>query len=132
MTVRFHVHALDDLRELKLSDPQAAASVAAALQQVQADPDIVDLLTTFGDNSLGVQRINVKRWESARNRRGDLWRFRVLDSPGARTCRVIYGYHWPSREITVLAIIDRRSRQFDYDNSENPLRQRILADWLAL
>ncbi len=99
-----------------------------ALQQLQADPLALDKLTTHGNNDLAGTKLNVKRWESARSRRGDLWRFRALETP-ATTYRVIYGYDWRARQMCVLAVVSKD--EFDYD-TQSDLGKRIFADWRNL
>jgi mRNA-degrading endonuclease RelE of RelBE toxin-antitoxin system len=123
-----HTHADEDLDRLWETDPNAAAAVQVVLEQLEADPKAIDKLTTYGDNVIGRNRVNVKPWETAK-KKGNLWRFRVFDTP-ATSYRVVYGYHWQTRQICVLAIIHKD--KFDYDDLSNSLAQRILADWRAL
>lgn len=125
MHIDVHEHALEDLNRIRTSSAGAVAAVLATLEQLQADPLALDKLTTFGNNDTDGTRFNVKRWESARNAKGDLWRLRVLDTP-ATAYRVVYGYYWPSRQICVLAIASKE--EFDYD-TQSDLGRRILADW---
>ena len=103
----------------------AAAAILASLEQIKADPDLIDKLTTHGDNYFGVQRLGVKRWESVR-RVGNLWRFRLFDTP-ATSYRVVYGYHVQYRQVCVLAVV--RREEFDYDNLNSDISRRILEDW---
>lgn len=128
VNVDIHVHADQDLDRLWENDPEAAAAVHAALEQLEADPKFIDKLTTYGNNNLGQSSISVKRWESARGK-GNLWRFRVLDTP-ATEYRVVYGYHWQTRQLCVLAIAHKE--EFDYDNHNSGIAQRVLADWRVL
>lgn len=53
----------------------------------------------------------------------------VLDTP-ATVYRVVYGYHWHTRQVCILAIVHKD--EFDYDNLNSSLAQRILADWRAI
>ena len=128
MHLDIHHNAAQDLRDLRVVNLGAAAAVAVALEQIQADPKAIDKLTTFGNNTVGVARLNIKRWESVRGQ-GNLWRFRVLDTP-ATVYRVVYGYHWQTRQICVLAVVHKD--KFDYDDLNSDLAHRILADWRAL
>ena len=120
--------AQEDIRRLAAKDRKAAAAVLVVLEQLAADPKAIDKLTTHGDNYVGASRLNVKRWESARGI-GNLWRFRILDTP-ATSFRVVYGYHWQTRQLCVLAVVQKD--QFDYDNLTSDIAQRILTDWRAL
>lgn len=128
MHLDIHQNAAQDLRDLRADNPKAAAAVAVALEQIQADPKAIDKLTTYGNSIVGTAYLNIKPWELAR-RRGNLWRFRVLDTP-ATVYRVIYGYHWQTRQICVLAVVHKE--KFDYDDLNSDLARRIPADWSAL
>lgn len=129
MHVDVHDHAKADLDQLWQTDPLAAAAVMAALEQMQADPRLIDKLTRHGNNDFGAVRLNVKRWQAVRPRAGDLWRFRVLDTP-ATSYRVVYGYHYQTRQICVLAVVYKTD--FNYDDLTSSFAKRILADWAAL
>ncbi|NTV93961.1 MAG: hypothetical protein HGA75_00905 [Thiobacillus sp.] len=128
MHIDIHDHAKQDLRAIKAIDPSAVAAVLVALEQIQADPRAIDLMTTYGNNVVGTVRLSLKPWESAKGI-GNLWRFRMLDSP-ATVYRVVYGYHWQTRQICVLAVVHKDT--FDYDNLSSDLAKRIFADWRAL
>ncbi|MBI3344135.1 MAG: hypothetical protein HY028_04650 [Gammaproteobacteria bacterium] len=128
MHLDIHQNAAQDLRDLRVVNPGAAAAVTVALEQIQVDPKAIDKLTTFGNNTVGAARLNIKRWESVRGQ-GNLWRFRVLDTP-ATVYRIVYGYHWQTRQICVLAVAHKE--KFDYDDLNSDLARRILADWRTL
>lgn len=128
MHLDIHQNAAQDLRDLRVVNPGAAAAVTVALEQIQVDPKAIDKLTTFGNNTVDAARLNIKRWESVRGQ-GNLWRFRVLDTP-ATVYRVVYGYHWQTRQICVLAVAHKE--KFDYDDLNSDLARRILADWRTL
>lgn len=131
MQVDVHRNAVADLERLWGRDVRAAATIVALLEQLQADPSTCDKLTTHGDNSVGDALLNVKKWQAARGARADradLWRFRALNSP-ATAYRVVYGYHWQTRQVFVLAVVHKD--EFDYE-LDGELAQRILADWRSL
>lgn len=128
MHIDVHIHAKDDLRRLVAADRKAVAAVLVLLEQLDADSRAIDKLTTHGDNYVGATRLSVKRWESVRGI-SNLWRFRMLDTP-ATSYRVIYGYHWQSRQLCVLAVVHKD--EFDYDDHTSKISQRILADWKSL
>lgn len=124
--------ARDDLGNVWKDNPEAAATITVMLEQLQADPKVLDKLTTKGDNTIGDYQINVKPWEKAKPR-GNLWRFRILDTP-ATSHRIIYGYHWQTRQLCIFAIVDKDMplEEFDYDNLNSDIAKRVLADWNAL
>lgn len=124
-----HNHAKQDILRLRQKDVKAAAAILVALEQVRADPIAIDKLTTRGNNVLGVSRLGIKRWESAQKSGSNLWRFRVLDTP-ATVYRVVYGYHYQTRQLCVLAVVHKE--EFDYDDLDSDIARRILADWRAL
>lgn len=126
--VDVHDHAVDDIRTLRAINIRAAAAVLVVLEQIGADPRAIDKLTTHGENLFGTTRLNVKRWQAAKGI-GNLWRFRILDTP-ATTWRIVYGYHWQTRRICVLAVVEKE--EFDYDDLASTLSQRIAEDWRTL
>jgi hypothetical protein len=121
-------NARQDILALRRSDKRAAAAVIAILEQLKADPQALDKLTTVGPNEVGSIRIGVKSWASMR-RRANLWRFRILDTP-ATIYRVVYGYHWHTQQLCVLAVV--RKDEFDYDDTNSDIARRILGDWDSL
>ena len=129
MQLYVHEDADEDLERLWQRDPGAAAAVVATLEQLRCDPRLIDKLTTHGNNPVGSDEINVKRWQRIRDRRGDLWRFRALNTP-ATSYRIVYGYQIQTRQICVLGVVHKDD--FDYDDPTNPLAQRIVAAWRAL
>jgi mRNA-degrading endonuclease RelE of RelBE toxin-antitoxin system len=128
MHIDIHKHALLDIQLLKSVNKQAAAAVLVTLELLEDDPKAIDKLTTRGDNFIDIYRLNVKRWESAK-RVGNLWRFRILDTP-ATSYRIVYGYHWQTRQLCVLAVVHKE--EFDYDNLDSEISKRILADWNSI
>lgn len=121
-------NAAKDLRQLRDTDPKAAAAVVVALEQIRADPDAIDKMTTHGDNQVGTSKLGIKRWETARGQ-GNFWRFRALNTP-ATSYRVVYGYNWQARQLCVLAVVHKDD--FDYDDLTTDISKRILADWQSL
>lgn len=128
MAIEVHPHAEADLEAFWVKQPEAAAGVVSVLEQIEADPGLLDKLTQRGDNQLGRLRVNVKRWQRVRPRPGDLWRLRILDTP-ATSYRVVYGYHMAMRRICVLAVVHKQD--FDYDDLTSAIAQRILDDWAS-
>lgn len=127
MHIDLHEHAAEDLRRLKAADPRGVAAVVVALEQIEADPRAIDKLTTHGDNDFGPLKIGVRQWQAAKGK-ANIWRFRVFDSP-ATVYRVIYGYHWQTRQVCVLAVV--RKEEFDYELTSD-IAKRILVDWQSV
>lgn len=129
MRISTHDHAKEDIRALRFTNPNAAAMVLITLEQIKADPKAIDKLTTKGDNEFGVQTVNVKPWVLAQRKKKNLWRFRILDTP-ATSYRIVYGFHWQTQHLCVLAVVDKGA--FDYDNSDTEIARRIFTDWGTL
>ncbi len=127
MHIDVNQNARADLDALWATEPAAAATVEVTLQEMQGDPRIVDKLTQHGENVVGGARLNVKRWVEAK-RPANVWRFRILDTP-ATSYRVVYGYHWQTRQLCVLAVVHKD--HFDYE-LDSILGRRIMADWASL
>lgn len=122
--VDVHASAKVDLDDLLLTDSEAWADVVVAIEQVIADPKAIDKLTTKGDIHFGKQRGNVKPWQSMR-RTGNLWRLRVLDT-AATNYRVVYGYHWQTRHLCILAVVNKEIFNYDPDSR---IGKRVANDW---
>ncbi len=133
MRIDLRKNAEDDIRKLRTTNIPAAAAVMVALEQIEADPKAIDKLTTHGDDpEVGKDdpvRLGIKRWETAKRRSVLLWRFRIFDTP-ATVYRVVYGYHWQTKQICILAVVHKE--EFDYDNLDSDIAKRILDDWRAI
>jgi mRNA-degrading endonuclease RelE of RelBE toxin-antitoxin system len=128
ITISVHENAQRDLAQLLHIDKKAVAAVLTTLEQVKADPQVLDKLTTHGVNHLGSARVNVKPWRAMQSK-ANLWRIRILDTPA--TCyRVVYGYHWQTKQICVFAVVHKE--KFDYDDLNSDLSRRIQEDWESL
>lgn len=127
MHIDLHKHAAEDLRQLKVADPAAAAAVMVVLEQIEADPKAIDKLTSHGDNFFGAVRLGVKQWQASKGQ-ANLWRFRVFDSP-ATVYRVVYGYHWQTKQICIFAVVHKEKFNYELDSD---IAIRILADWRAI
>lgn len=128
MHIDVNIHAQADLKAISALDKDGAFAVMAALEQIEADPKVIDKLLTRGDNQFGNTLVNVKAWQAAK-KKGNLWRFRILDTP-ATVYRIVYGYHYQTRQLCILAVVHKET--FNYDDLTSDIAQRILADWNAL
>lgn len=124
-----HDHAVEDIEAILEDDEDAAAAIIAALEAMRDDPQLIDKVTTRGYNHFGDYRTDVKPWQVVR-RFANLWRLRLFDTGTAATrYRVIYGYHYQTRQVLVLAIVSKDD--FDYE-IDSDIARRILADWAEL
>ena len=115
-----------DLRQLWRDDPDAAAAVVVVLEEIEADPQFIYKLTTYGEVEFGEDTISVKPWIKAQRTRRGLWRFRVLNTP-ATSYRVVYGFHYQMQQVWVLAIAHKDDLNYDELNSN--LAKRVFTDW---
>ena len=128
-SVVIHDHAKDDIRDIAKLNKNAAATLLALLQQLKVDPNTtIGKLTTYGDNNIEAHHLSVKPWEKVKGI-GNLWRFRILDSP-ATNHRVIYGYHYQTRQLCILAVVNKDD--YDYDDLTSEINQRIISDWKSI
>lgn len=125
IVIDIHLNARADIQAIALSDKKAASAVIVALEHAATDPNILDKLTTHGDNGVGGLRLGVKQWLSMK-RSANLWRFRIFDTP-ATMYRVIYGYQWQTRQVLILAVVHKE--HFNYDDHNSDIVRRIVNDW---
>ncbi|MBI4696155.1 MAG: hypothetical protein HY749_19265 [Gammaproteobacteria bacterium] len=99
------------------------------IEQIQADPQFLDKLTTHGPNRFGATLVDVAEWNEAAKRKLNLWRLKAIDST-VFDYRAIYGYHWQTKQLCILAVVHRS--EIDYDDLNHPLSKRILEDWRSI
>jgi hypothetical protein len=117
--------AKQDLAALRLTDPDAHATVVAFLAEADADEELIGKCTSEGTVEIGPYRVSAVPWHAARRRGDNLFRFRVFDTP-ATDYRIVYGYDWRTRRIGILAVVHKG--KFDYAISTG-LADRIRDDW---
>lgn len=125
MHADIHDHAREDLDRVWESDPRAAAVIEVLMEQLQLDPDVVDKLTSYGDNRINNVTVNVKPWQGLLST-GNFWRFRAIET-AATGYRVIYVYHWQTRQLVFLAVVDKDDG-FNYDDHSSDIIKRIISD----
>lgn len=123
-----HFNAKQDLVNISQTNPEAASTVLAFLQELKSDPDWLNKLLTYGNNEINEFGFNAKPWQKAKAST-NLWRLRILDTP-ATTYRVVYGYHWQYQQLVVYAVIEKAG--FNYDDLTTEINKRIISDWNAI
>ena len=88
MTIDLLPGAKVDLRSLRASNPDAFAAVMVFLEEAEADKDLIDKCTSYGNVHINAARVNVKRWVLAQGM-GNIFRIRILDTP-ASVYRVVW------------------------------------------
>ena len=117
--------ATSDLWAMAAGSPQAAAAVVALLQELSADFSVLEAVTERADIWLGRLRISVAPWRAARERRNNLSRIRILDSP-ATSFRMIVGFDWRQRRAAVLAVLPKDEHTYEIFSDRG---RRIVAEW---
>jgi len=115
----------EDLRALAASSPRAAATVMVLLQELSADPSVLEAVTERAEVWLGRLRISLSPWHAARRQNDNLSRIRILDSP-ATAYRVIVGFDWRQRRFAVLAVLPKDRNTYEISSI---LGRRIIAAW---
>ena len=119
-----HVDAKVDLERLWKEAPKAAARLAALLEELEGNQDLLDRLTQHDFGNYGTADFHVSKWIDQWNRGRDLWRLKVwdLEDKGLQY-RVVYAFMPGKSQYHVLGIV---SRDFDYDPNHE-LSRRIIA-----
>jgi hypothetical protein len=125
-----HNDAEADLLALRESEPQAAGRILALLEQLEADPDLLDRLTQHNYGAYGSADFHVSKWHEQWRKGRDLWRLKVwdLEEKGLRY-RIVYAFVPGKQHYHVLAITPRRD--FNYEERD-PISQRILRAYQEL
>ncbi len=126
-----HHSAEADLDRIFEEDEDAAADIAAFLEEAQKNQETLDNLTRRGYISYGDWPYSVDEWQETKGSRYryNLWRLRLLWLTGAAArYRIVYAFHPGEYRYYVLAIVDR---DFQYDAQDERSR-RIFAEYDAL
>jgi hypothetical protein len=126
-----HPDADADLEGLWETSPDAAARITAILEKIEASQELLDALTIEKYGEKPKDLFDVSSWLRYLKRGKHLWRFKVwdLEQQGLKY-RVIYAYEPRGQRYTVLGVFERGL--FDYDDSDNPLHQRVLRAYDSL
>lgn len=129
LLLNVHHDAVADLRQIRQRSARAFGCLVALIQQLRADPVLQARLHDVdvdGNDRSGA--VGVKPWYSVQavTGRKPVYRLRAwdLERQGLRY-RLIYLFHWRDQSFNILAVVARA--EFDYDDPEHPIRQRILA-----
>lgn len=124
----------EDLERLLLVDPKIVSQVLILIEQLQADPDLLDdlLRDGYGGNPWKPAPkaiFNVRAWGQAQAKGLNLWAVRdfVLSRMGFEF-RIVYAIFPRSQQIYILAITERA---WNYDVS-SPISRRIFNTYRAI
>jgi mRNA-degrading endonuclease RelE of RelBE toxin-antitoxin system len=124
----------EDLERLLGVDPKIVSQVLALIEQLQADPDLLDDLLRDGYGGTPWKPapkavFNVRAWGRAQDRGLNLWAVRDFElSRMGFEFRIVYAIFPESQLIYLLAIIERA---WNYDVS-SPISRRIFDSYRAL
>ncbi len=121
----FHQDVSQDLAVIKAEDGvQSYARILALMRQMQADAGLVDRLLEHGFGSDRRHAFSVSKWLAVWRQGKDLWRLKWWDLEAKRLqYRFVYVYLRKEARFVVMAIVNRKN--LDYDNPQDPIRQRI-------
>ncbi len=119
-----HDDAKADLLAIYRVDTTAGARIAAVLQEIEGNQELLDSLTQHNYGRDHTALFNVSKWFELWKKQKDIWRIKIwdLEDKGLRY-RIVYAYIRGKREYRVLAITPRN--EINYDDLKNPLSQRI-------
>lgn len=124
-----HRDAASDLESVRSADAVAAARIVALLQQLKADPDLLDRLTQDGFDSRYQHGFQVGSFQSQQRQKQNLWRLKVWDlCDRLIPYRVVYAFDQKGYRHIVLGIVHRN---FGYDAAD-PRTRRIVAAYERL
>ena len=108
---------------------EAMAKIAALLEQLDADEDLLDRLTQHGFGNEGVDSFNVSQWFEQQRQGNNLWRLKDwdLERKGLKY-RIIYAFIPQSHHYHILGILPR---EFNYEPNHD-LTKRILGAYEEL
>lgn len=123
--IRVHNDATGDLALIKAADLRGFSRLVAFIQQLRADPRLVDKLLDHGYGADRTGGYSVMKWIGVKNvERLPAWRVKSWDMERqGLKYRIIYCYDWRDQSFNILAIVPRD--QLDYDDLTHPIRLRI-------
>lgn len=124
-----HVHnnATRDIKHISIKDMDTAKQLAALIEQIRNDQDLLDRLT---QNNYGINQtanFNVSQWYGQQRQDRNLWRLKDWDliNQGLQY-RIVYAFT-PINTYHVLAVLHRN--ELDYDDETNLYTSRIISDY---
>jgi hypothetical protein len=116
---RLYIHsdAKADLAAIAEHDLPTAARIYAVLEQVQANPALMDSLTQHDYGFAGTADFNVSLWKSQQYKNNrNLWRLKIWDLEEKQIrYRVVYAFQPETQKLFVLGVSRRRDFDYEYD-----------------
>lgn len=118
-----HDDATADLEALFKEKPKVAGRIVALLEELDADPDLLDRLTQHDYGAHREADFHVSRWQEHWRSGRDLFRLKVWDLEDKRLrYRIVYAFIPSKQHYHILAIAPRK---FNYDPL-HPISRRLL------
>lgn len=129
--IALHDDAKSDLKAILVRDAVSATRIAAVLQEIEGNQDLLDSLTQHDYGRNRSAPFNVSKWLKFWNRNQDIWRLKIwdLEDKGLRY-RIVYAYIRGKKDYRVLAIVPRSN--INYDDPNDSLSKRIKAAYEEL
>lgn len=123
--IQVHNDATQDLLAIRAIDNSVFIRLVTLIEQLKADPKLIDKLLEHGFGNNRNELISVMKWINVQNvERLPVWRMKSWDLERLNLkYRLIYFYNWPDKSYNIMAIIPRDG--FDYDDPNNPIRIRV-------
>ena len=127
--LHIHDHATDDLKNIHRKDRDVALRLAALIEQIRNDQDLLDRLTQDNYGQHQSADFHVIQWyaQQHKHKYRNLWRIKDWDlyNQGIQY-RIVYAFI-PMDTYHILAIVHRKD--LDYNNENKPITKRIIDDY---
>jgi hypothetical protein len=124
--IEVHNDAVEDLREIRASDPKSFGKLYALIEQLRADPLLAPKLIEHDFGADRAAPVSVMQWHRAwKVEKVPLWRLKFwdLEKSGVRY-RLLYIYDWRARTHYIMGVVARA--KFDYDDPNDPIKLRVV------
>ena len=121
--LNIHEEAIEDFKQLHLSDPKASEKIAVVLSEIKGNEWLMDNLTVKGKWKQGNIHFETYRFSEQWKQGRDLYVVKVLEiTGGSVNHRIIHAYNPKTKHHYVLGIVPR---SFNYE-SQNDYTKRIV------
>lgn len=125
--LHIHDHATEDLINIHKKDKITAKRLAAVIEQLRNDQDLLDRLTQNNYGQHQSADFHVCQWYKQQRQERNLWRIKDWDltSEGLQY-RIVYAFI-PTDSYHILAVVHRKD--LDYNDETKPITRRIIIDY---
>lgn len=120
-----HPDAQEDLEQLWIDSPTAAARLTVMLEEIHGSQDLLDALTVHDFGKSRSEEIHVSKWQEHWRVSRDIWRFKIWDLESMNLqYRIIYAFQPGKQLYTVLGIFER---DFNYASDDDRTKRILTA-----